>query len=320
MSGSWAAAMQASLMATFARPAWWCIALAAFLVRGGVIVALLPIVVAPSTASLTNAFAPSIEALILGRPSIEGVVLGTLLISMVLAALLVALLTGSWLDIALLRASSVDDELGVPWSPVRGSVVSVVVSALVVRLAAHLPTLLALGYAAVRIIGALYAELTSPGDPAQPLVVRVLGQAPDAPLVVAVAWLLGEAVGALAARRVAAGEPARIAFQRSIRQVLMPRGLATLGLTSVVLAGLIVPFALAASGSWGQVRTALLEGSGPVGTSAALVLMVSTWVLGLTVLGGALAWRAIAWTVLIGPRATAVTQPMVQASEPSRGS
>jgi hypothetical protein len=314
VSGGWAASMQGSLLAALAKPAWWALALAAFLVRGGFLIALLPIVSLPSTAGLTNALAPTIGDLIIGRPSIETVAAGTLLIAGVFAALYGLAFVGSWLDLALLRETTSDPELDLGWMPANRSATL----AFAVRLVAHVPTSLALGYAAIRIIEVSYTELTSPGDTAIPLVLRILAQAPDAVLAVLIIWLLGEAVGGLSARRVAAGEPVARALATSIRQVASVRGLATLAATTSALAALLVPYVLAVATAWGHVRTALLDDVGLLLTLAAVVLLVSTWVLGLAVLGALLAWRATAWTVQVAPRSATVTLSMPQASEPSR--
>ena len=314
MRGSWAANMQAALLAALARPAWWALALAAFMVRGGFVIALLPIVSLPTTADLTNAFAPTIEALIYGRPSLETVISGTLLISGALLVLYGLVFTGSWLDLALLRETTSDPELELGWTPANRSATL----ALAIRLVAHLPTVVAIAYAVVRIIGVLYLELTSPGDTATPLVFRVLAQAPDAPLAVGISWLVGEAVGGLTTRRVAAGEPVVAALGRSIRQVASPRGLATLAATTAALVALLVPYLLTVATAWQNVRVALFGDIGDVLILTSLVLMVSTWVLGLALLGALLCWRATAWTVQVAPRSGTVTPSMLHASEPSR--
>jgi uncharacterized membrane protein (GlpM family) len=187
-----------------------------------------------------------------------------------------------------------------------------------IRFAAHLPTTLAIGYASLRVVQATYGQLTSPSNPGIPLPARIAGEVPDALLLVGAAWLLGETVGGLTGRRVAAGEPLGGAVVRSIRQVASFRGLATLAITTVVIAALVVSFELTVATAWQHVRTALFDGADPALTLASLVLMVSTWVLGLALLGALLAWRATAWTVQIAPRPVPVTQPMLQASEPSR--
>lgn len=297
MSASWGTSMRAALVATLAHPEWWALALAAFLVRGGFLVVVLPLVSLPTSASLVTMLAPPLEALILGRPSIEGAVLGTLGASLALGALALLALTGSWLELALVRETAADEELELGW-------VSRPVSALAavsLRLAAHLPTLVALVYAGVRLVIATRDELLSPGEPSVGLIARVLLRAPDAVALAVVAWLLGETVGALAARRRAGGEPAREALLRSVRQVLGRKGMLTFVLTSTVLLGFAVPFALAVGRAWEHLGSALGQGDAPLQMGAALLLLVSTWILGLALLGAALAWRATAWTVLVAP-------------------
>lgn len=315
MSGSWAASMQAALLAALSRPTWWALALAAFLVRGGFLIAMLPIVSLPTTADVTTAFAPVVEGLIYGRPSIEAVVSGTLLISGLFLTLYGLVFAGSWLDLALLRETTADPELELGWSPAKRSATL----ALAIRLVAHLPTVVALGYAMIRVIGVAYLELTSPGDTTTPLALRVLAQVPDASLLVGITWLVGEAVGGLTTRRVAAGEPLAAAFGRSIRQVASVRGLATLAATTAALLALLVPYLLAVATAWENVRVALFDDVDAVLTLTAVVLMVSTWVLGLVLLGALLCWRATAWTVQVAPQSATVTQPTRQASEPSPG-
>ena len=306
--------MLAALLATLARPGWWGLALAAFLVRGGFLLVIFPILSLPTAAGITNAVAPTVEDVILGRNSAGGVLGWSLLVAALMAVLYLVLHAAAWLDMALLREATAADELDLRWSPAHPSASTGVA----VRLLAHIPTMAALGYASYRIIGVLFLELTAPGDTGTSLVVRVLAQAVDAPLAVALTWLLGETVGGLAARRVAAGETVPGAFARSIRQVLSPRGLATLALTMLALGALLVPFLLVAGQAWEHVRIALLDDAGFPLVVSGLVLLVSTWVLGLALLGALLAWRATAWTVQVAPRPVAVTQPMLQASEPSR--
>ena len=296
--GNWAASMQGSLAASLANPEWWAMSLAAFLVRGGILVILVPIVSLPSEAGLTNAFAPSVEMLVLGGLSLQGVVFGTLIALLVVAALTGAGRLGSWLDLALVREASSDPDLELDWSARRASSTE----AFGIRMLAHLPTLAALVYAGLRFVGATYDELLAPGSPGTPLAIRVVERAPDAALVAVVAWLLGETLGPLVARRLAAGEPLGGAIRRSLRQVGGAAGLATLVLTDAVLVAILLPFMLVAGNAWLHLRDVLLDSGNAVQLSAALVLFVASWILGLATLGAALAWRATAWTVQVAPR------------------
>jgi hypothetical protein len=311
--------MQSAFLAALARPSWWAMALAAFLVRGGIVVALLPILSLPSAAGLTTTLAPSLEALVLGRGSLEGVIVGTLLVSLVLVALLVAALAGSWLDLALVREAADDDDLDLGWAPASPATRGWARKGLAIRLAAHLPTMVAAGYAAIRLVGATYAELLDPGDLAVPLVARVLLRAPDAVIPVVLAWLLGEAIGALAARRAAAGEPTSLAIRRAVRQVLGPAGLATLVLTSLVIAAFAGAFVLTAGRAWEHLGTALAGGADSIQIVAAVLLFVSTWMLGLALLGAVLAWRGSAWTVLLWPARVGSPEVMAAAASEAAG-
>lgn len=267
-------------------------ALAAFLVRGGFILVVLPIVTVPTAAGVITTLSPIVEGIVLGKPTLEGALVGSVLLGLVLLGLLAAALAGSWLDLALAREASEDEDIDRGWRPIRTSVAD----ALSIRLTAHLPTLLALAYGFLRVVEVAYAEFTAPSDAGVPIVDRVLARAPDVVILVVAAWLFGETVGPLAVRRASAGARTTRALLASVRQALSPRGLATFALTSAVLAGLLVPFLLAAGSSWDHLRSYLLGGAETIQLGAALVLLVSSWILGLAILGAGLAWRATAWT------------------------
>lgn len=317
MRTSWLASMQSALASTLARPEWWAIALAAFLVRGGFLLILLPIISLPSAAQLANAVAPTLSGLILGDPSLGGALVATASAMVILGLLAAAGLAGAWFDLALVREAAEDEELELGWRPIRASIRR----GFGIRLAAHLPTLVAVGYGIVRLIVATYSELLSPGDAAVPLATRILESVPDAVIAVALTWLAGETVGGLAARRAAAGQGVGAALAASIRQLFSGRGVATLALSLIVLAAVGAPFALAVSRAWEHVSAYLLDGSAPpIQLWAAVVLLVASWVLGLALLGAALAWRATAWTAEVpgqnaGDSAGVVTPPGLQASE-----
>jgi hypothetical protein len=284
--------MQNALVATLGRPEWWAMALAAFLIRGGILLVVLPIVAVPTVAGIVTVVSPAVEVLWLGKPSLEGVLFISAIVLLTLAGLAAAALLGSWLDLALVREATEDEDVDRGWRPVRRSAMR----AFAIRLVAHLPTLLALAYGAVRAITVGYAEFTSPSDPGVPIEERIFVRVPDVVVVVLVAWLIGETVGSLAARRASAGTGMPTALRASFRQVISPRGLSTLVLTSAVIVGLTLPFILVASRAWEHVRGYLLDGATTVQLGAAVVLLVASWILGLAILGAGLAWRATAWT------------------------
>lgn len=271
-------------------------ALAGFLVRGGILLVLLPIVAVPTVAGLVTTVSPIVEVLYLGKPSLEGALLASAIVAVALAGLAWAGLVGSWLDLALVREATEDEDVDRGWRPVRRSAAR----ALAIRLVAHLPTFAAVVYGTLRVITVGYAEFTSPSDPGVAIEARILADVPDVVIVVIVAWLVGETVGSLAARRASSGMRVTRALGSSIRQLVSPRGLATLVLTSAVIAGLAVPFMLVASRAWEHLRGYLLDGATTVQLGAAVVLLVASWILGLAILGAGLAWRANAWTSEVG--------------------
>ena len=294
--------MVSALAATLGRPAWWSMALAAFLVRGGILMLLLPIVTLPSPAEIATALSPTISALAFGGLTPE---VFLAILAIVVAALVVlgaGGLAGAWLDRGQLIEAATDEDLDLGWTPAHASVRD----ALSLRLAAHLPTLAAVAYATFRLIGATYDELLSPGDVAVPLLLRIVERAPDAVLVVAATWLAGETVGALAVRRAAAGASFRAALARSARQLAGRRGLGTLLVTTLAVVAVLAPFLLLVARSWGHLRDVLLEGAHPVLVGAALLVLVATWILGLAITGAALAWRTAAWTAEVAPASTTV--------------
>lgn len=294
MSGTWAASMRASLAATLARPAWWALALAAFLLRGGFLVVLLPFVSLPSPGVLANQFAPTIEALALARPSIENALVWTALLTIAGGFLAVLGLAGSWLDLGLAReaagAEELDDAGLEPTMPT-------VWRAFGLRLAAHLPTLVALAYAGVRVVVVTYQELLSPGDATVPIALRVIGRAPDAVVLVVIIWLLGEAVGGLAVRQPATIDSVQ-ALRRAIRDLVDRRGVATFVATNLVVLGAAVALVVVAGRANERVRAIVLDRGDAVDLGAALLLLVAVWVLALAVFGAILAWRSTAWSAL----------------------
>ena len=112
------AAFFAALLVSIGRPAWWLMALATFLLRGGIVVVLLPIVTVPSPLAISNAFAPILLPLALGRVE-PAIVAGPVV---VVAALLVWLVGGgriaAAIDVALVRdAAAAALEEGVAGRP-----------------------------------------------------------------------------------------------------------------------------------------------------------------------------------------------------------
>ena len=85
MGGTWAASMVAALAASVGRPRWWVMALAAFLVRGGILVLLLPLVSLPSAPAVATLLAPTVEAIAIGRQSFAAALIGAALIAVLIS-------------------------------------------------------------------------------------------------------------------------------------------------------------------------------------------------------------------------------------------
>jgi len=316
VSGSWAAAMTAALAASMGRPRWWVMALAAFLVRGGIVVILLPLISLPSAPALATALAPTVEAIAISRQSFETALFGTALITLVVGVLTAAAYTGTWLDTSLAREAEAAAELRLA----RPGAAPSAWRMLAIRLVAHLPTLVALAYGAVRIVVATYQELLSPGDASIPIALRVLGRAPDAIVAAVIVWLAGEAIGGLAARRAAEGATVGAAIRGAIRDLIRLRGVATFVVTDAVVLGVALLLIAVVGRAAEHVRVYLLDRVDDVSLAAALLLLVTTWVLALAVLGAALAWRATAWTIEAAPRrALAATPVDVTGETPAAG-
>jgi hypothetical protein len=272
------ATLVASLLAVLERPATWPLALLGFLIRGGIVLVIAPIIVLPTAIGLANVVAPVLTSALLSGLTATVV----LLVAAVGAAGMLWLIGGG------LLAAAADDE-GIRWIAAADSAEGAVVAdgaggadvagvagaadvagdpavagaapsalhapnglsdlarapghawrILTVRLTAHLPLLLALTWGSTRIVAAAYREFTVPVDTVTPLVLRVLRAVPDAVAIVLIAWLIGEVVGGLASRYVVIGQqsPAR-ALVSALGQVVR-HPVRTLVQTVVPLAGLVL--------------------------------------------------------------------------------
>ncbi len=292
---SWGAAMAASASAALERPRWWLLAVAGFLLRGGLLVFLLPIVILPTPAGLANAFAPTLIGFVFGSPSESFITLVILLTVGVTTWLLAGGLLAAWIEITLIaevaaseQGVAVRDRAGLTWR------------ALLVRLISHLPLAVILVWAVARLVSAIYAEIISPGDVTTPIVVRVVLRIPEVIVLLVVGWLAGEAAGGLAVRQLVLrpGLTSRQALVRGWLDLLTrPSAVATLVLTTTVLALVCAPAAAAAGYAWGRLREALAGYADPVVVTLTLCSFVGLWLAGLTLAAVAVAWRSVAWTL-----------------------
>jgi hypothetical protein len=294
--------MRRSLLLTLGHPEWWAMALAAFLVRGGILVVALPVLALPSLAALSAVVAPLLSGVALGDTSIPPIELFAGAAALVSAVVFVTGLVGAWLDIALFRAA---------WEALGGIAPTGPASlrdALNARLTPHAITILALGFAVFRLVTAGYDELTSPTTSPAPLAVRIVGHAPEA--------VAAEVVGGLALRRYVADGPPRTAGSAvvaGIRGFVRPAGLATLVATDVVVLGLGGALWLATSTTWIRLADRLADGAAALDLGVALLAFIVAWLGGLLLFGVALAWRSASWTAesirIARPRSASVPVP-----------
>ena len=298
---SWGASLGASLLIVLARPALWVIALAGFLVRGGILLFLVPIVALPSPVGLANAFAPTITTFVFSGPTTELIVLGVLLAVVTALAFFAATWAAALVERALILAVTIDEDLPdgmlAPAHPTPRAWRLVAV-----RLAVQLPLWAVVALGSPRLVEVTYGELTVPSDVVTPIVVRILRAVPELLAGIAMAWVGGEIVGAIATRRIALrgesiGQAMRGALVVFVLRPLGPIGAFVVTTSALLLA--VVPIVAAAGFAFGGVRSALGTG-GPGQILAALValgLFVMVWAAGLVVAGLAAAWRSSAATL-----------------------
>lgn len=299
------AALTGALLVTLASPATWPLALATFLLRGGFVLVVLPIVVLPSPVGLGNLVAPSLTTVVFGGLSVEVAAIVTLGALSIVTWIVVGGLVAARLEAE--SAHLVDgDETASGSTVVAGpedvawSERIVAVRILAARILAHAPTGVAVVWAAVRFVEVAYRELTRPEDVTLPIALRVLARAPEAAAVLLFAWAVGEVIGGLAARRIAlAGCGVARALRDAVRATIHhPVGI---GAGFVVpLAGLVLvvaPSTVAATVAWSVVRVAMRSPAEPVVGTLAVVVFVSLWIMGLVLVGVTAAWRAAVWSI-----------------------
>ncbi len=285
--------MRRSLLLTLGHPDWWAMSLAAFLVRGGILLVALPVLALPSLAGLSTVVAPLLTGVVLGDSPIPPVVQLGAMAALLAAVVFVTGLFGAWLDIALFSSASAALGGAAPTGRVS------LREALNARLTPHAITILALGYAVFRVVTAGYDELTSPTSSPAPLAVRIIARTPEAVVALLVAWIGAEALGGLALRRlVASGPPATAgrAIVRGARDLVRPGGLAVLLVTNLAVIAIAVAAWLATSAAWTRLADSLADGFAAVDLGFAMLGFIVAFLAGLLLLGVVLAWRSVAWT------------------------
>ncbi len=305
------AALTGALLTTLATPATWPLGLASFLLRGGFLIVLLPIVVLPSPVGLGNLLAPILMTVVFQGVSLE--VAGV--------AIIVALAVAAWIVVGGLVAAAVEAEgariVARDEDVVEGHVTltegperriaavlpgrrAVPGRILAARIAAHAPSGVALLWGAIRLIDVAYAELTRPVDVTLPILLRVFAGAPEVVAVLAVAWVFGEVVGGLAARRIAlddadVGTALREAVAASFRHPLAV--VAAFVVPTVGLVFVVATSSIAATVAWSAVRVTMRSSDELVLGTLAVLLFVCLWTVGLLLIAVTAAWRAAVWSL-----------------------
>jgi len=296
------AGLGTALLAALADPVTWLLGLLAFLLRGGVVVVLAPIVALPSAVGLANLFGPALTGLALGDTT-----RGLLIVGFGSVALLVVWLAAAWGLASVAEAESIrriaaDEELvatfGSPRPTRRGAAGRI----LIARAVTLLPVILAIGVGGVRIVMVTYRELTVPSDTAVPVAIRVVGGATDAFVGIVVAWFVAELVGALAARRIVLGDAGVLrALGGSIRGAIRHPVRVLVGslVPTAALVVVLIVLVVAAGPLWQAVRSALGDRGPDLLAPFVVAVAVALWLAGLVLIGLVCAWRGAVWTVQV---------------------
>jgi hypothetical protein len=294
---STASTLATALLVTLTRPATWLVALAAFLIRGGIIWFLLPIISIPSPVALANTFGPPIVEFMFGGLTLGLVLLAAAGLGVIVLWLVGGGLVAATLELALIREVATDEELGAPSTAVGLDPRAWRV--LVVRLVALVPFVLALVYAVARAVQTTYGELLVPSDTSLPIAWRVARGIPDAIILVAATWMLAEIVGGLAARRVSVpGASIRGALLRAVLQTLRhPIGTSVRYLISTAaLVAVIAPTGLAVEAAWSNLTASITSPDAGTVPWLAFLAFLALWAGGMVLTGAVCAWRHATWT------------------------
>ena len=314
------AALSGALLVTLASPATWPLSLAAFLLRGGLLVVALPILVVPTPVGLGNLLAPTLTAFVFGGVSVQLAAVVATGVVAALAWLVAGGILAAILEAEAARIVAAHEEVAPPAGVAAHQLAVDELSdtgtarvarrrrkeaarVFLVRVVAHVPLGVVLVWGAVRVVAVTYHELTNPVDVATPLVWRVLLASPDVVVAVVVAWMVGQAVGAIAARRVVLARGGILRALRDATATLVRRPLAVFAdfwLPTLALGLALAPSAVAAASAGDVVREAMTTPDDPLRLLLAVVLFVSLWVVGLVLTSVVCAWRAAVWTVGFG--------------------
>ena len=276
------------------RPDLVPVGLIGFLVRGGLLLFLVPILVLPTPIGIANFVGAS--AITASGPAPWFVDMLIALALIVIVLLIATTIVGTLTDLFLLRSVMAAND----GAELRLGV-GLVVRASVIRLVALVPFVLAAAFGIASLARAAYGELVTPADTATPFALRVLLQAANAAVVVVVAWLIGETIGGLAVRHLAISSVSlpRALWRGATDLVRRPiTTLATLVVSVLAIVAAVVPALIVTITVWGQMP-GQLERLTSVRSFLVVLLMtmlfVAAWVAGLVLAGLVATWRSVLW-------------------------
>jgi hypothetical protein len=289
------------------------VALAGFLVRGGIAFLALPGVILPSVIGIAGAVGISSFA-IDGSPTRQLFLLVGLAVLVALAWLAAAGFVGSLVDAWLIEAAVDPERASGRARPLPDA--GLVMDLVALRGICLLPVTLAVAWAGTRIYSAAYAQLITPTDLVVPIFVRVIQSAADAVVAVAAAWLVMETVAGIAVRRMVMGrEGVGEALAGALLQIVRRpfTTILTVVTWTAVSAGVTAAAMVATATAFGWTLDvarvggpiALTLGIGPLATTRdfrpvvfvlAAAIMAAAWIGGAAISGAASAWRSAAWT------------------------
>jgi hypothetical protein len=291
------------------------VALAGFLLRGGIVLLLVPSVVLPSVIGVAGVIGVNAFG-IDGRPTawlFEIVAIGS---TVAAAWLMLAAVVGSLVDVWLIEAA-LDPEERSMGQPRELPDLRVLLDMAAIRAVCMLPLAAAIAWASSRLYTAAYNELTTPTNLATPLAVRVVESAADGVVVVGLAWLLSEVVAGVAVRRLVlldrgvwrsiAGALAQLVRRplSSAFTVALSYG-ASIVATGLAIAASATAFDWCLVAARNQVPIAMTIGAGSLSTTRdfrpavfilATVVLAVAWVAAVALSGIASAWRSAAFTL-----------------------
>ncbi|MHB8674335.1 MAG: hypothetical protein ACYDAK_11755 [Candidatus Limnocylindrales bacterium] len=288
----WTAPVRAAVRRTLEDPGLWPIALAGFLVRGGIGVVLLPLIPLPSAVGLANLVGPT--AVTAAGPTSSTILALGAVAAVALGAVLLGVALGAIMEATLVRAA-----LQPPLSADRPRRFGRLVG---VRLVALLPLALVVVAVAPSVGEAVYRELLTPSDIAVSLVERVVRASVPQIAAVVATWIAVEAIGGVALRIVLVEDASTVralgrSVLRLVRDPLASAAAVVAGLAGLLVA--LVPALGAPAAARSAVHDLIASAAPPPLIGLWIVLLVTAWLVGLTILAIAAAWRSALWTTRV---------------------